>query len=409
MSDGMVLIGGGLASATAAQTLREEGYDGPIRLIGREPEPPYLRPPLSKAFLAGRDDEASLFVQPRDYYAEHGIELLLGEDVESVRPQVVLGGGRQLGYDQLLLAPGAAPRHLAIPGEDLAGVHVLRTLDDSRRLRESLSAPGGARVAVVGTGWIGMEVAATARELGNEVTVIGRGAVPLSFAVGQRIGEAFQHRHERAGNRFLTRAHAGEIVGANGAVTGVRLASGDLLPADVVVIAAGARPNVELAISAGLPVEDGVLVDERMRTADPRIVGAGDAVNPFWELLGTRHRSAHWDNAIQTGRVAARTMLGIDAALDGVPYFYTDQFDWGMEWWGFPPAVTGATLVLRGEPEGGAFTAFWVRSAPDGRVRVVGGMHVNEWDAAAEIQERIGSGQSLPLTELGKPVAQAQS
>jgi hypothetical protein len=191
-------------------------------------------------------------------------------------------------------------------------------------------------------------------------------------------------------------------------VTGVQLTTGELQPADVVVIAAGARPNVELAISAGLDVEDGVLVDERMRTADPRIVGAGDAVNPYWAQLGTRHRSAHWDNAIQTGKVAARTMLGIDATLDGVPYFYTDQFDWGMEWWGFPPAVTGATLVLRGEPEGGSFTAFWVRVESDGRVRVVGGMHVNDWDAADEIKDRIGSGTPLPLTDLGTPVGQAQ-
>jgi NADPH-dependent 2,4-dienoyl-CoA reductase/sulfur reductase-like enzyme len=407
LSDGMVLIGGGLASATAAQTLREDGYDGPIRLIGRERQAPYLRPPLSKGFLAGREDEAAVFVNPPDYYAQHGIELLLGQDVEAIRPQVVLTGGMRLSYDHLLLAPGAAPRRLAVPGEDLTGVFILRTIDDSRRLRESLSSPGGARVVVIGMGWIGMEVAATARELGNEVTVIGRGAVPLSFALGDRLGEAFRHRHERAGTRFLTRSYPAEIVGAAGAATGVLLTTGVVVPADVVIVAAGARPNVELAISAGLPVEDGVLVDERMRTPDPRIVGAGDAVNPYFPGVGGRHRSAHWDNAIKTGQTAARTMLGIDAELDQVPYFYTDQYDWGMEWWGFPPTVTGATLVLRGDPDSGAFTAFWVRSASDGGVRVVGGMHVNEWDAAGEIQDRIRSGQSLPLTELGKRAAPA--
>ncbi|MDQ4138589.1 MAG: FAD-dependent oxidoreductase [Actinomycetota bacterium] len=404
----MVLVGGGLASATAARTLREEGYEGSIRLIGREPEPPYLRPPLSKRFLAGKDDKTSVFVEPPAFYADHDVELILSEWVESVRPQVLLAGGRHLGYDRLLLAPGASPRHLAIPGEDLAGVHVLRTLDDSRRLRERLITPSGARVVVVGTGWIGMEVAATANELGNEVTVVGRGAVPLSSALGDRLGTAFRRRHERAGTIFHMRSLPSEILGSGGTATGVRLTSGDVLPADVVVIAVGARPNVELALSAGLPVEDGIVVDVRMRTPDQRIVGAGDAVSPFSPLLGARHRNEHWDNAIKTGQVAARTMLGIDASLDGVPYFYTDQFDWGMEWWGFPPALTGATLVLRGEPDSGSFVAFWVRSTSGGFVRVVGGMHVNDWDAAGEIQERIRSVEGCSLAELGRPLVREQ-
>jgi 3-phenylpropionate/trans-cinnamate dioxygenase ferredoxin reductase subunit len=404
-ADGMVLVGGGLASATAARTLREEGYDGRIRLIGREAEPPYLRPPLSKGFLAGRDDEASVFVEPPDFYQAHGIELVLSEVVESVHPQVQLTGGNSMAYDRLLIATGASPRHLGIPGEDLQGVHVLRTLDDSRRLRQEIA--GGRRVVVIGTGWIGMEVAATANDAyGDQVTLVGRGSSPLSAALGQRLGNAFRSRHERAGNRFSMRCVPAEIVGNAGTVTGVRLTSGELLPADVVVAAAGARPNVEIALSAGLPVEDGVLVDERMRTADPRIFGAGDAVTPYWPLLGARHRSEHWDNAIKTGGVAARSMLGIEAALGEVPYFYSDQFDWGMEWWGFPPAVTGATLLLRGDPDSGSFVAFWVRSMSNGSVRVVGGMHVNDWDAAAEIQARISSGEPATFAELGSPLAQ---
>jgi NADPH-dependent 2,4-dienoyl-CoA reductase/sulfur reductase-like enzyme len=405
-SDGMVLVGGGLAAATAARTLREEGYDGPIRLLAREGVPPYLRPPLSKGFLAGREDEASVYVEAPDYYEEQHVEVMLGAFVEAIRPQVVLAGGSRLGYDKLLLAPGASPRRLAVPGEDLAGVHVLRTLDDSKRLRQELAGRG--KVVVVGTGWIGMEVAATATELGNSVTLIGRGSVPLSAALGERLGTAFRQRHERAGTRFLTRAHLAEIVGSGGTVTGVRMTTGDVEPADVVVVAVGARPNVELALSAGLPVGDGVLVDERMHTPDPQIVGAGDAVIPYWPRLGARFRSEHWDNAIKTGQIAARTMLGIEASLDDVPYFYSDQFDWGMEWWGFPPASTGATLVLRGDPDSGSFVAFWVRSTSAGAVRVVGGMHVNDWDAAAEIRARISSEEGTSLAELGTPLPQEQ-
>ena len=405
-SDGMVLVGGGLASATAARTLREEGYEGPIRLLAREGVPPYLRPPLSKGFLAGRDDEASVFVEPPEFYEEQHVELMLDAFVEAIRPQVLLSGGRQFSCEKLLLAPGASPRRLAIPGEELPGVHVLRTLDDSKRLQADLAGRG--KVVVVGTGWIGMEVAATATELGNEVTLIGRGAVPLSAALGERLGNAFRQRHERAGTRFLSRSHLAEIVGSGGAVTGVRLTTGEVEPADVVVVAVGARPNVELALSAGLQVGDGVLVDERMRTADPLIVGAGDVVLPYWPKLGARYRSEHWDNAIQTGRIAARTMLGIEASLDDVPYFYSDQFDWGMEWWGFPPTATGATLVLRGDPESGSFVAFWVRSTSSGTVRVVGGMHVNDWDAAEEIRTRIHSEEGTSLAELGTPLPQEQ-
>ncbi len=241
----LVLVGGGLASATAAETLRKEGFDGPVTILGRENRRPYLRPPLSKGFVAGREDESSLFVHELDWYEQNAVELRPGCDavgIDTRERRVRLSDGPTVAYDGLLLATGARPRRLIVPGEELPQVHHLRTLEDSSRLREALVHSDSPRVVLIGAGWIGMEVSATARELGAQVTVVGRQAVPLSAAIGEELGEVFRRRHERAGVRFRMSEDVRAIVGSAGRVSGVMLASGELLPADLVVVAVGVEP-----------------------------------------------------------------------------------------------------------------------------------------------------------------------
>jgi NADPH-dependent 2,4-dienoyl-CoA reductase/sulfur reductase-like enzyme len=407
MPDPTIVIGAGLAAVTAAQTLRDEGYDGPIQLIGREPHAPYLRPPLSKGLLLGTEDEESIRLRSPDWYACESVELLLGEPVVAIdrreRRVTVRGRSDPLPYERLLIATGSTPRTLPIPGADLAGVHLLRTLDDTRRLQSSLVAEAGAadrRLVVIGCGWIGMEVAAAARTLGADVTVVGLEQVPLSAALGPELGAVFLRRHQRAGVRFRLGETVATIEGERGAATGVVLGSGERLPADVVLVAIGVRPDVELARDAGLTVQDGIRVGDGLRTNDPAIWAAGDVAAVYRPDLGRVERLEHWANAIATGRVAARSMLRLPARLEEVPYFYTDQFDLGMEYWGHPSLTAGSELVVRGDLRSEAFVAFWVRPVGDGAVRVVGGMHVNVWDAQHEITGLIGTGAAVPLEQL---------
>ncbi|MGV9194636.1 NAD(P)/FAD-dependent oxidoreductase [Microbacterium sp. MC2] len=394
----MVIIGGGVAGGTAAATLRREGFEGDVTLIAEEPHPPHQRPPLSKGYLAGTEDIDAVLLHPADWYAEHGIDLRQGVTATRLDPSartVALADGATLTYDSVLLATGASPRPLPIPGADLPGVHMLRRIEDSEALAAALRA-GDKRLVVIGSGWIGMEVAATARGFGNTVTVIGREAVPLANAIGTRFGQLFCGVHRAHGVDVRTEAGVEAITGTDRA-DGV-VVDGETVPADLVLIGIGATPNTALAEAAGLRVSDGIHVDSGLHTSAPGVFAAGDVANPYHPVIQRHLRSEHWANALGTGKVAARSMRGLRARFDEIPYFYTDQFDLGMELSGYPPLMDGADIVVRGDVDAREFVAFWVDAG-----RVVGGMNVNVWDVNEHVQALIRSGARIDLARLADP------
>jgi 3-phenylpropionate/trans-cinnamate dioxygenase ferredoxin reductase component len=391
----MVIIGGGLAAAGAAETLREEGFDGEVVVLTDEPHSPYQRPPLSKGYLAGTEGRDAVILHPDDWYDERGIAVRTSTRVAHLDPtahRVTLDGGEAVDYDAVLLATGSSPRSLPLEGHDLAGVHTLRRLDDADALAAELRG-GGRRLVLIGSGWIGMEVAATARGFGNEVTVLERDPVPLAAALGAEMGSVFARLHREHGVDLRTSAGVERIVGDD-RVRGV-VADGDLVPADLVLVGVGAVPNTALAEEAGLELLNGVLVDAALRTSAPDVFAAGDVANAFHPVIQRHLRSEHWANALNAGPVAARSMLGRPASFDGIPYFYTDQYDLGMELSGFPPLMADARIVIRGDVDRREFIAFWV--AGD---RVVGGMNVNVWDVNEGIQRLIRTGAEIDETTL---------
>ena len=413
-NDDIVIVGGGLAGATAAKTLRTEGFPGRITVLAAESHPPYLRPPLSKDYLLGKSGEEALPVVPENWYGENDVDLRLGVQVTELDPAaraVVLGNGDRLEYASLLLATGAQPRSIPLPGSGMQGVSTFRTVEDSRRLRGAL-ADGGRSVVMIGSGWIGMELAAAASSYGNTVTLLGLEEVPLEAAIGPELGGFFRSLHEANGVRFRLPASAAEITGTSGRVTGVRTDTGEVLPADLVVIAVGVVPDVGLAEAAGVEIRNGILTDASLRTGTAGIFAAGDVANALHPFTGEHHRSEHWSNALNGGKVAARAMLGLDAVLDTIPYFYTDQFDVSMEYSGFPSLVAGPP-VIRGSLPDKEFIAFWQREG-----QVVAGMNVN-WPRAAKPQKAIKAiisartavspdvltDASVPLDQLPGPVA----
>ncbi len=400
-----VIVGASLAGVSAAEELRSQGFEGRIILIGQEAEQPYIRPPLSKDYLVGKAGLADVYVHPSDWYAEQNVELRLGAAVESIDPaaHTVAVGGEAIAYDRLLLATGSRPRVLDIPGAVMPGVFYLRTLEDASKLATTI-ADGNKRVVLIGSGWIGLEVAATARTLGNDVHVLEHASVPLSAALGTELGTYFAKLHERNGVTLTTGVEVAEIVGKDDTVAGVRIAGATVVPADVVVVAVGAAPNVELAEAAALAVENGVLVDASLRTSDPDIFAAGDIANELHPVLGERLRVEHWANAQNQGRAAARAMLGQDVSFDDIPYFYTDQFDLGMEYSGYGPLAKDASVVYRGDPDSGEFIAFWVA---DGRV--VAGMNVNVWDVNEAIQGIIRRANTVDVAALADPAVDLES
>ncbi|MDQ1531109.1 MAG: 3-phenylpropionate/trans-cinnamate dioxygenase ferredoxin reductase component [Microbacteriaceae bacterium] len=410
---GTVIAGAGLAGATAAEGLRSEGYAGPITMIGSERDAPYLRPPLSKAFLAGAEGEDALPVQPPAWYREQQVDLRTSVTVERLSRQdrvLVCSDGSVVPYDRLLIATGASPRRLPLSGTDLDGVVYLRTVEESRHLQSVLHRSPGeapARLVLIGSGWIGMEVAATARTLGAEVTVVGMEAVPLGAAIGPELGGVFLRRHQAEGVRFHLSETVRGIVGAAGRVTGVQLGSGETAPADVVVIAIGAVPNVQIAEGTGLGMDNGIRVGDTLRTNDASIWAAGDVASVYQPALGRYQRFEHWANAIATGSRAARSMLGLPVGPQELPYFYTDQFDVGMEYWGHPSLAASAKLILRGDPDSGAFVAFWVTQEGPSAGAVVAGMHVNVWDSPDEIKHLITSQEPVDPTVLAGTTGRA--
>ena len=367
---GIVIVGGGLAAGTAAVELREQGYDGDVTVFAAEPHIPYERPPLSKGFLLGADPIEKAFVKDADWYAQHDVDLRTGTAVTGVDPanHAVQVGDDSHPYDALLIATGARPRHLPLADDSGRPVHYLRTIEDSAALKDALT--DGARIAIVGGGWIGLEVASAARQAGARVTIHETEELPLLRVLGPRIAQAFADLHREHGVDLRL---------------GAAVTADDLQDADHVVVGIGAVPDTALAERAGLHVDNGILVDQHLRTSHPDIYAVGDVANHDHPVLGRRIRVEHWDTAIQQAKVAVHNMTGADEVYDRQPYFFTDQYDLGMEYVG-SVGPDGADEVRIDGDLGGAFRAYWI---VDGVV--VAAMHANDWDASDAIKAAVGA------------------
>jgi 3-phenylpropionate/trans-cinnamate dioxygenase ferredoxin reductase subunit len=391
-----LIVGASLAGAKAAEELRTRGFGGRVVLIGAEPERPYERPPLTKDYLRGESERGNAYVHPEGFYAEQEIELLTGVTVTAIDPgasRVMLDDGRTLGYDRLLLTTGSEPRRLRIPGADLDGVYYLRTLADCDLLRARLAV--GGRVAVVGAGWIGSEFAASARQRGLEVTVIDPQALPNERIFGSEVASFYRDVHDSRGVELLL-GDGVESFEGTGAITRVRTASGREIECDFAVVGIGVVPRTGLASDAGLEVDNGIVVDAQLRTAAPGIFAAGDVANAWHPFFEQRIRVEHWANALNQGPAAAQALLGQEVSYDHIPYFYSDQYDVGMEYSGYAPQWD--EVVFRGDRAGGEFIAFWLR---DGRVTA--GMNVNVWDVNEDVQALIRSRQQVKVAALADP------
>ena len=383
-----VIIGGGLAAARAAEGIRESDSSGPIVLVTKENRLPYERPPLSKGALKGDDPYDSAFTHDEQWYADNGVRLLLGNPAASLDPAahtVTLDDGQVVGYDRLLLVTGSSPRRLDVPGADLEGVLYLREMQESQTLKQRLTKDS--RIVIIGAGWIGLEVASAAIQAGAHVTVIEPQPAPLTAVMGQQIGEWFADFHRRHGVEFRFGDGVERIEG-DGSVTGVVTKSGDTLPADAVVVGVGITPNTALAADAGITVDNGIVTDSGLRTSADGVWAAGDVANWRSTTLDTNIRVEHWANALDGGLAAGRSMAGQDVTYDPIPFFFSDQYDAGLEYAGYVPRDAGAEVVLRGEPSSDEFMAFWVVPDSSG-VRVLAGMHVNVWDTIDAVQELV--------------------
>ncbi|MGA8115205.1 MAG: FAD-dependent oxidoreductase [Actinocatenispora sp.] len=406
-----VIVGAGLAGAKAAETLRDEGFAGRIVLIGDEEERPYERPPLSKGYLTGSDPRDGAFVHDADWYAGHDVELRSGVRatmLDTAAHTVTLDGYEQLRYDQLLLATGSRVKQLPVPGAKPPVVRYLRTLDDADDLLELYRAAGtGGRAVVIGAGWIGLETAAAAVAHGLSVTVVEPESVPLRHVLGDEVGRFFAELHAAHGVDFRFGTGVVEVRPAQGtAATGtprtVVLSDGAELPADVVVIGVGVTPAVELAEAGGLAVDNGVVTDEYLRTSAQDVYACGDVAASLRPWLGTRVRVEHWANALDGGPAAARSMMGRREPYDPVPFFFSDQYDVGLEYAGHvgDASSPGAfdEVVYRGDVSSREFIAFWLRGG-----RVLAGMNVNVWDVNEHIQALVRSGQQVNAAALADP------
>ncbi len=394
-----VIVGASLAGAKAAETLREEGFDGRIVLIGAEPHHPYERPSLSKDYLQGGAGRETIFVHDDAWYAEHSVDLRLGTEVTGIdrsQHRVTLAGGESVGYDKLLLATGAAPVRLPVPGAVAEGVRYLRTVDDSDRLRADFAASPS--VAVIGAGWIGLEVAAAARNAGCPVTVLEAAELPLLRVLGPETARIFADLHREHQVDLRLGVQVSEVTVVGDRVSGVRLDDGTELGADVVVIGIGVRPEVRLAEAAGLEVRDGIVTDAALRTSDPDIYAAGDVASAFHPLLGRHIRVEHWANALNQPQAAARAMLGQDVSYETLPFFFSDQYDLGMEYAGYVEPGGYDQVVFRGDVGKREFIAFWLAKG-----RLLAGMNVNIWDVSDQIQQIVVGGDLVDPGLLADP------
>jgi 3-phenylpropionate/trans-cinnamate dioxygenase ferredoxin reductase subunit len=387
-----VIVGAGLAGAKAAETLRAEGFDGRLVLIGDEPERPYERPPLSKEYLRG-EAEGRPYVHEQAFYTENAIELwhsTRATGLDTGLQELLLEGDRRLGYDRLLLATGALPRRLDVPGTELDGIHYLRTLTDSERIAERIEA--GQRLVVIGAGWIGAEIAASARQKGCQVTMLEMAALPLERVLGPEVGRVYRDLHRDHGVEFLPETTVERFEGES-SVQRVITRDGASIETEYVVVGIGVAPRIGLLEASGLRIDNGVVVDEHLRTSAPDVFAAGDVANARHPFYGDHIRVEHWDTALHHGPVAARNMLGQDEAYDRIPYFFSDQYETGMEYSGH--ATEWDEVVFRGDVAAREFIAFWLKDE-----RVVAGMNMNLWDVSDPIRELIRSRRAVETTDL---------
>ena len=392
----VVVVGGGLAGAKSVEALRDLGFQGRIVLYAAERHLPYERPPLSKDYLKTGEKLEDAFVHDEQWYADHDVELQLGTRVTALdraAHEVVLEDGRRTPYAMLLLATGSTPRRLSLTGADLDGVLSLRTIEDSDAIRAALQP--GRRVVLVGGGWIGLEVAAAASEAGAEVTVLESLDLPLVRVLGPRIATVFAELHRAHGVDLRTGVVV-EALEGDGSVSGVRLGDGTVVPADTVVVGIGAAPATGLADDAGLPVDNGVVADEVGRTQDPHIFVVGDVASVQHPFYGRRLRVEHWANALNQPRLVVAGMLDVERPEAELPYFYTDQYDLGMEYLGL--ADPSDEVVVRGDLEAREFIAFWLHDD-----RVVAGMNVNVWDVTDAVKALIRSQRPVDRDRLADP------
>jgi NADPH-dependent 2,4-dienoyl-CoA reductase/sulfur reductase-like enzyme len=383
MSEPIVVVGGGLAAGTAVTTLRDLGYDGDLVVFADEPHPPYERPPLSKELLRGEKEAEATYVQAAEWYAEHDVVVRTGTrvtmlDLETDTVHTDVG---ETPFSTLLLATGARPRTLPIEPTDAVQVHYLRTLADASLLQGRLGPDR--RLLVVGAGWIGMEVAASARQLGTTVTVVDPAEQPLVAVLGPQIGARFADVHRAHGVDLRTGTALDHLEGGRALLT-----DGTTIEVDTVLVGVGAVPNDDLAREAGLAVDNGVLVDAGLRTDHPRILAAGDVANALHPGLGERIRVEHWQNAIGQGRAAAHALLREPVSYAELPYFFTDQYDLGMEYFGHLGEAGFDTLRVEPGDSDDAFAAYWSRGE-----RLVAAMHVNQWDRSEELKEGVRAGR----------------
>jgi 3-phenylpropionate/trans-cinnamate dioxygenase ferredoxin reductase component len=392
MSAPIVVVGGGLAAGTLVTQLRERGHEGPIVLLADEAHPPYERPPLSKDLLLGKGEPADAEVHELEWYAEHDIDLRTGTSVTAIdrAGRRVQAGGEWIDYDTLVLATGARARHLAMADDSGVPVVYLRTLDDSLALREHLTE--GNRIGIIGGGWIGLEVASAARQHGADVTVLESLDLPLLRVLGAEVAQVFADLHREHGVDLRTGVQVTAITPKGDGAT-IALGDGSALDVDVLVVGVGVQPDTGLAEAAGLAVDNGIRTDSRLRTADEHIYAIGDVANIDHPVLGHPLRVEHWDTAIQHGKTLAATLSGTATEASALPYFFTDQYDLGMEYVGNPGPEGYDRVVLTGDVPGRVFRAWWLRGD-----RVVAGMHVNDWDAIDEIRRVVGTDEAPPVT-----------
>ena len=401
-----VIVGASLGGAKAAEALRAAGYDGRVVLLGAESELPYERPPLSKGYLQGKAERETIYVHPREWYAEAGIDLRLGVTVTGIDPaahEVVLADGSRIGYAKLLLTTGSSPRQLQVPGAELDGVLYLRSAGDSDRIKALFARAG--RIAVIGAGWIGLEVTAAAREAGVAVTVLEAAELPLLRVLGSEVASVFAELHAEHGVDLRFGVQITEITGSDGHADGVRLSDGSLIPVDAVIVGVGITPNTDLAAAAGLDVDNGIRVDAQLRSSDPDIYAAGDVASAFHPLLGKYLRVEHWANALNQPQAAARAMAGEDVSYDRVPYFFSDQYDLGMEYSGYVELDGYDEVVFRGDVDRREFVAFWLGNGG----RVLAGMNVNVWDVNDAIQALVRAGRPVDKAALADPETPLES
>ena len=400
VTESIVIVGGGLAGAKTAEALRDNGYTGSITLVGAENHLPYERPPLSKSYLAAQSEFDEAIVHPAEWYDENNVTLRRGvraTAIDARAHQVTLDDGTELGYDKLLLATGALPRRLSLPGADAEGVLYLRSREDSDAIRATFGA--GRRLVVIGAGWIGLEVAAAARQAGTEVTVVEMAELPLLAVLGPELAQVFADLHRRTASTCGWARRSRRSPSTAAGPPACASATGRPSRPMRSWWASACHPNVALAEAAGLAIDNGVLVDAALRTSDPDIYAVGDIANHDHPTLGMRIRVEHWATALNQPTTAAAAMLGQDVSYTELPYFYSDQYDLGMEYIGHAPKGSYARVVVRGDLATREFVAFWLDDAD----RIKASMNVNVWDVVDEVKPLIADGTVVDPVRLADP------